>query len=522
MFTFFRLILVNSGNLVLFYVGWEGIGLFSFLLIGFWYDRPQAIKASLKAIFYNRIGDIAFLIGRSLLFKARSTYDFPIIERLYPLLYKYKKDITVLTLISFIFLVSAIAKSSQLRLHLWLPDAREGPTPVSALIHAATRVTAGLYLRLRRNYRFTSNHEILTVIRVIGALTSLFGSLTALFQFDIKRIIAFSTCSQLGYRRTAIGLNQFEAAFNHLIMHAYFKALLFLVAGIIIHQLNNEQDIQRRGGLLTRYPFVYRVFLLANLSLCALISTSGYYSKDLIIERAYVKATINRSIIYERLNLAAIVTRLYTARRLYYVFYRKTNLWVFNFQLRHTHSLSINQIVVRIRLVIPSFTCGYFLSEIRNPINGFFNDIKITNQLAESQDLIFLEKQNDVEYRTSKIKKNIWKQYFSVFRILYIVYYFKRERYFFYFKKSSNKIREFLTEKRRFDVILNYISVKTFKEARNTCFIAVDKRVIETVTVRGSTWLIKKMYEKYIFNGDNPFKLLRITRLITFVIRQLV
>jgi len=356
---------------------------------------------------------------------------------------------------------------------------------VSALIHAATRVTAGIYLRLRANVIFAVNNEIRTLISLLGAFTALFGALTALFQFDIKRIIAFSTCSQLGYRTTAVGLNSFEGALRHLTRHAYFKALLFLVAGLIIHRRNNEQDIQKRGGLYLLYPFLYRSCLIGNRSLCARFSTSGFYSKDYIIELAYAKCTVHLGIIYLRLYFASIVTRLYSRRRTYIVFYRKTNRYKFNLLTANKHKLSLNSIIVLLSLSTLSLTTGYFLSEIMNPINLYFSDHTNVNGIANELHFIQSEEE-DIEFISSKIKKSLMYNYGISLFIVYVSLKQKRVMYKLYFTKQRNLIRLFFIEKRRLDAIINELGLLALYESRETFFLTFDKFIIELFTVMGA------------------------------------
>jgi len=284
LFVFSMLLFVTAGNLILLFVGWELVGFCSFLLINHWYSRFQANKAGLKAILINRIGDIALLFGLILCWSLFGTIDLQKINALTP----HVANIIIhfdgfkfhgLTTIGFLFFFAAMAKSAQIILHTWLPDAMEGPTPVSALLHAATMVTAGIILLIRVSYILEFSSAILhSCMIVIGAITACFGASSALFQYDLKRIIAYSTCSQLGLMIIAIGLSDYQLALYHFYNHAFFKALLFLSAGVIIHGLNGEQDIRYMGGLVEVFPLSYTCFFIGSYSLMGLPYSSGYYS----------------------------------------------------------------------------------------------------------------------------------------------------------------------------------------------------------------------------------------------------
>lgn len=289
LFTFCMLLMVTSEDLVQFFIGWEAVGLCSYLLINFWYTRQQANKSALKAILLNRVGDYALMCAIIICFVdfgSFNIYDLTAVavtQGPVEWFSIYGVEITNVDFIGFCFFIAAMSKSAQFGLHTWLPDAMEGPTPVSALIHAATMVTAGIYLLVRMAGFLVLSPGLLTFISVIGALTALFGATTALAQSDIKKVIAFSTCSQLGYMVMACGSAHFSLAFFHLLTHAFFKALLFLCAGVIIHTMGGEQDLRRMGGLRRQLPIVYVAMSIASAALAGIPYLSGYYSKDLII-----------------------------------------------------------------------------------------------------------------------------------------------------------------------------------------------------------------------------------------------
>ena len=327
LFTFFMLILVTANNLLQMFVGWEGVGLCSYLLINFWFTRIQANKAAIKAMLINRIGDFAILIALFLIFYTFNSFDYDII---FSLLFLYNKTIiflnfTYVDIIAIFLFLGAMGKSAQIGLHTWLPDAMEGPTPVSALIHAATMVTAGVFLVVRCSFIFEFSQIALNFILVIGACTCFFASSSGLFQNDIKKIIAYSTCSQLGYMIFSCGLSSYDVAMFHLSNHAFFKALLFLTAGAIIHAVKDEQDIRKFGGLASQLPILYTVMLIGSLALAGFPFLAGFYSKDIILELAYSKQTILSFFVYYLGSFSVFFTAFYSTRLFVLVFLSKPN-----------------------------------------------------------------------------------------------------------------------------------------------------------------------------------------------------
>lgn len=293
LFTFFMLLFLVSTNFIQMFLGWEGVGLSSYLLINFWYTRVKANKSALKAMFLNRIGDVSLLIAISLMYSLSNSFDFfinfayvEVFSNFQMFVFGHSTGLSLLDLICFFFLIGVLSKSAQFILHVWLPDAMEGPTPVSALLHAATMVTAGVYLLIRLSWLFEFSEINLNIIFILGTLTALFGSTIGFFQSDMKKIIAYSTCSQLGYMVLACGMSCYSVAFFHLINHAFFKALLFLASGSLIHYLNSNQDI--RTSLKINGPgnlFLTLIsFILGSLSLMGFPFFSGFFSKDCIIE----------------------------------------------------------------------------------------------------------------------------------------------------------------------------------------------------------------------------------------------
>nr|YP_009421316.1 NADH dehydrogenase subunit 5 [Nemopilema nomurai]ASR75159.1 NADH dehydrogenase subunit 5 [Nemopilema nomurai] len=276
LFTFFMLILISSQNYIQLFIGWEGVGLCSYLLVNFWYSRIQANKAAIKAMLVNRIGDAALILGIIFIWAYFGSVNFLSIMPI--------QELKPATIIPCLLLLGAVGKSAQIGLHMWLPDAMEGPTPVSALIHAATMVTAGVYLIIRSSPLFEASPTALIITVIVGSVTALFAASVGLAQNDIKKIIAYSTCSQLGFMVLSCGISYYSLALFHLINHAFFKALLFLAAGSVIHSFLDEQDIRKMGGVSISQPLSYIFILIGSLSLAGFPFLSGYYSKDLLLE----------------------------------------------------------------------------------------------------------------------------------------------------------------------------------------------------------------------------------------------
>ena len=326
LFTFFMLALVTADNLLQLFFGWEGVGLCSYFLIGFWYDRPAANAAAIKAFIVNRVGDFGFALGIMGVFLVFGSIDLSTIFAAAPekagatiAFLGYEAD--ALTVLCILLFIGAMGKSAQLGLHTWLPDAMEGPTPVSALIHAATMVTAGVFLVARMSPLFEHSPVALTVVVVIGATTAFFAATIGLCQNDIKRVIAYSTCSQLGYMFFACGVSAYSAGIFHLMTHAFFKALLFLGAGSVIHAMSSEQDMRKMGGLYTLIPLTYGLMWVGSLALAGIPIFAGFYSKDVIIESAFGAHTIAGDFAFWAGIAAAFMTAFYSWRLLIMTFH---------------------------------------------------------------------------------------------------------------------------------------------------------------------------------------------------------
>jgi len=326
LFTFAMLMLVTADNLVQLFFGWEGVGLASYLLIGFWYQKPEANAAAIKAFVVNRVGDFGFALGIFALFYLVGAIDFETIFHQAPSLtgktipfFGWQAD--ALTLTCLLLFMGAMGKSAQFLLHTWLPDAMEGPTPVSALIHAATMVTAGVFMVARLSPLFELAPHAQAFVTFIGATTALFAATIGLVQNDIKRIVAYSTCSQLGYMFVAMGVGAYSVGMFHLFTHAFFKALLFLGAGSVIHAMHHEQDIRHMGGLKDRIPFTYAVMIVGTLALTGFPLTAGYFSKDAIIEAAFVGKNSMALYGFICTVAAALLTSFYSWRLIFKTFH---------------------------------------------------------------------------------------------------------------------------------------------------------------------------------------------------------
>nr|YP_011008415.1 NADH dehydrogenase subunit 5 [Syringoderma abyssicola]WBP70386.1 NADH dehydrogenase subunit 5 [Syringoderma abyssicola] len=330
LFTFFMLILVTADNFVQMFVGWEGVGLCSYLLINFWFTRIQANKAAIKAMLVNRVGDFGLALGIFGIFICFGAVDYATVFALAPQFSSFTLtflnfEFEALNLIGVLLFIGAVGKSAQLGLHTWLPDAMEGPTPVSALIHAATMVTAGVFLLARCSPLLEYCPKALLLVSLVGGMTAFFAATTALVQNDLKRVIAYSTCSQLGYMIFACGLSNYSVAIFHLGNHAFFKALLFLGAGSVIHAVGDEQDMRKMGGLRRLLPFTYAMMMIGSLALMGMPFLTGFYSKDVILEVGYATYSGASHFAYWLGSLAAFCTAFYSIRLLAICFLAEPN-----------------------------------------------------------------------------------------------------------------------------------------------------------------------------------------------------
>ncbi len=376
LFTFAMLVLVTSDNFLQLFFGWEGVGLCSYFLIGFWFKKSTANAAAIKAFLVNRVGDFGFALGIFLVFYVFGTVNY---DEVFSQVSFYKDnnlnflglELNAINLICFLLFIGAMGKSAQIFLHTWLPDAMEGPTPVSALIHAATMVTAGVFLVVRCSPIYEYSPIILNFITVVGMTTALFAASVALVQNDIKKIIAYSTCSQLGYMFFATGVGAYNIAMFHLFTHAFFKALLFLGAGSVIHSFHDEQDINKMGGVYKHLPYTYFLMLIGTLALTGFPFLSGFYSKDLIIEFAYLKGN---TVGYYACGIGiftAFLTSIYSWRLIFKTFhgdYKNEK-----YQITSVHESPIIMIGPLIVLAFGSVLAGFIFKDLFMGYSSFID-----------------------------------------------------------------------------------------------------------------------------------------------------
>jgi len=368
LFTFMMIILVTANNILVMFIGWEGVGVCSYLLVSFWFTRIAANQSSISAFLTNRVGDCFLTIGMFIIIWSIGNLDYGTVFSMAPYINE-----NAISLIGICLLIGAMAKSSQIGLHVWLPMAMEGPTPVSALIHAATMVTAGVYLLMRASPLIEYSSTVLILCLWVGAITSVFSSLIGLFQQDIKKVIAYSTMSQLGMMVIAVGLSSYNLALFHLVNHAFYKGLLFLAAGSVIHAVGDNQDFRKYGGLRLFLPLTYSVMVIASLSLVAFPFMTGFYSKDFILESAYGQFYFSSISVYFVALIAAIFTTLYSVKVLYLTFLANPNGSINSYKIAHESDIYMS--IPLIILALFSVFFGFLTKDIFIGLGtGFFID----------------------------------------------------------------------------------------------------------------------------------------------------
>jgi NADH-quinone oxidoreductase subunit L len=366
-------ILVMSNNFMQLFFGWEAVGLVSYLLIGFWHHKESAVEANFKAFLVNRVGDFGFLLGIALVLMYFGSLD-------YAEVFASLNNVTgvtmldgasVITVICILLFIGAMGKSAQVPLHVWLPGSMEGPTPISALIHAATMVTAGIFMVSRMSPMFELSETALIVVMVVGAITALFMGLLGIVQNDIKKVVAYSTLSQLGYMTVALGVSAYSAAIFHLMTHAFFKALLFLAAGSVIVALHHQQDIRKMGGLRKKMPITYWTALIGTLALIGFPGFAGFYSKDMIIEAVHFSSLPFSDWVYVAVIAGVFITAFYSLRMFFLVFHGESRMD--EHTSSHVKESSMSITLPLIALAIPSLAIGYFTID---PMlfNGWLDD----------------------------------------------------------------------------------------------------------------------------------------------------
>jgi NADH-ubiquinone oxidoreductase chain 5 len=491
LFTFFMLILVTADNYVQMFVGWEGVGLASYLLINFWYTRIQANKAAIKAMVMNRIGDFCLLIGMLLIFMHYKAVDYATVAVLTPF-FKEKTinflnfDFHLLSLIGIFLFFGAVGKSAQLGLHTWLPDAMEGPTPVSALIHAATMVTAGVFLIARSSFIYEYIPNVLQIITVFGALTSFFAATTGLVQNDMKRVIAYSTCSQLGYMVFACGLSNYSVGFFHLSNHAFFKALLFLSAGSVIHAVNDEQDMRKMGGLKNLAPFTYSMVVIGSLALIGFPFLTGFYSKDLILEVACGKYSSLGYLSYFLGTLGAFCTAFYSMRLSYLTFLSKPT--GHKKIICYAHDSGLYICLALGLLAIPSIFIGYLTKDMMVGVGSHFfgNAIFVNLNNFNVFDAEFIS----TFYKVLPVNVSLFGFFLALFLYTF------QANLIFRLKTShiGKKIYNFLNRKWFFDKIYNELfSQFFFKFGFSISYKFVDRGIFEMIGPTGLSLISLKV-----------------------------
>jgi NADH-quinone oxidoreductase subunit L len=368
LFTFSMLMLVMANNFLQLFFGWEAVGLVSYLLIGFWYTRPTAIYANLKAFLVNRVGDFGFLLGIAAIYASFNSLDYATVFDMAPALQDASFEIfpgtpwSLMTVVCIFLFIGAMGKSAQVPLHVWLPDSMEGPTPISALIHAATMVTAGIFMVARMSPLYELSETALVFVMVIGAVTALFMGFLGIVQNDIKRVIAYSTLSQLGYMTVALGASAYAAGIFHLMTHAFFKALLFLGAGSVIIAMHHDQDIRNMGGLRKYMPVTWITSLIGSLALIGTPFFSGFYSKDTIIEAVHHSHLPGAGLVYVAVLAGVFITALYSFRMYFLVFHGKPRMD--DHTREHLHETPWVVTFPLIMLAIPSVVAGYLIDPV--------------------------------------------------------------------------------------------------------------------------------------------------------------
>lgn len=516
MFTFFMLILIYSDNFVLFFFGWEGIGLSSYLLVGFWFTRIQANKSALKALFVNRIGDFFLILAIMYIYMLFGSVDFLLIFTFVPFyktsfFYLFGYKINLIFFISLLLFLAAVGKSAQIFLHTWLPDAMEGPTPVSALIHAATMVTAGIFLILRTSFIFQyAGSEINYVLMIFGFLTTLVSSLIGCVQFDIKKIIAYSTCSQLGYMVLACSVSEYAGALFHLVNHAFFKALLFLAAGSVIHSLSNEQDIRKMGALINVLPLTYVVFVIGSLSLSGFPFFSGFYSKDYILLVIYYSLNFKNLFGYWLIVFCGFLTCFYSYRLLYYVFLTRPNGFkILYFNIKEDSNFFF--IFPLFLLSILSVISGFFLEDIFIGSGSYFFDYCLK--------VLPINNKIDAEFLTP-IYVKVFPTIISIFSFFFFDSFFNLINKVFIFSENKfsnkrsnsfvylfyNRFYLFLREKAYFNYIYNELFSKNYSYVSNLFFKVVDTNFLEIFGANKLNYFTHFVsYNLYIYNKKYLF-----------------
>ena len=513
LFTFAMLVLVSADNFIQLFLGWEGVGLCSYLLVGYYFHKPSANNAAIKAFLVNRVGDFGYLIAIALIYKYFNSLNFQevfsntsAIEKKNLLFLGF--EFNLITCICMFLFMAAVGKSAQIGLHVWLPDAMEGPTPVSALIHAATMVTAGVFLVVRCSPIFEYSQFTLNVITYVGLITSLFAASVALLQNDIKKVIAYSTCSQLGYMFFACGISAYSLAMFHLVTHAFFKALLFLGAGCVIHCLHHEQDCNKMGGLYKKLPVTFAFIIIGSIALMGIPPFAGYFSKDLILEYALSIHSFNGTNIYVLGCLGAFLTSVYSTRLIYLTFLNKTNIKtdIFN-KIKEPGFTMLFPLFI---LSIGAIAGGYLFYDIVENNAFWFNSIFTLTEVNYVEEAHHIEK--------------IYKLFpiFLVFLAVIVVFvaykYVDSLSYLLNYKIKG--VVKFLQKKWYFDEIYGFLFVNKLLQLSTFLWTRVDINLIDLkgpIGVSNNIWKAAA-YCRKIQNGKVfSYAIVMFTGIVVFV-----
>lgn len=486
LFTFMMLALVTADNFLQLFFGWEGVGLASYLLIGFWFKKESANNASMKAFIVNRVGDLGLLIAMFLIFKTFGTLTFSEVfsqaaDQSKNSIKIFGGEYNLITTICVFLFIGAMGKSAQILLHTWLPDAMEGPTPVSALIHAATMVTAGVFLVARCSPLFEYSQYALNLVAFVGATTAIFAASIAIVQTDIKRIIAYSTCSQLGYMFFAAGMGAYNVAIFHLFTHAFFKALLFLGAGSVIHAFHDEQNIEKMGGVWKKIPMTYALMLIGTLALTGFPLLAGFYSKDAIIESAYFSKSLFAGYAFVIGVTTAFITSIYSWRLVFKTFHGKYNNTM---SFEKVHESGPIMIIPLLLLAVGAIFSGYV-----------FHEIFIGENTQFWGKAIFFLKQTAHGHPPLWLMILIPTLVISAIPLSFILF-LKRKDLVESIVNNNKPFYNFLVKKWYFDELYDLIFVKSFRVMGNFLWQRGDVKTIDAYGPDGVAKVVKNLSDR--------------------------
>ena len=486
LFTFMMLSLITADNFLQLFFGWEGVGLASYLLIGFWFKKESANNASMKAFIVNRVGDLGLLIAMFLIFKTFGTLTFSEVfsqaaDQSKNSIKIFGGEYNLITTICVFLFIGAMGKSAQIILHTWLPDAMEGPTPVSALIHAATMVTAGVFLVARCSPLFEYSQYALNLVAFVGATTAIFAASVAIVQTDIKRIIAYSTCSQLGYMFFAAGMGAYNVAIFHLFTHAFFKALLFLGAGSVIHAFHDEQNIEKMGGVWKKIPMTYALMLIGTLALTGFPLLAGFYSKDAIIESAYFSKSLFAGYAFVIGVTTAFITSIYSWRLVFKTFHGKYNNTM---SFEKVHESGPVMIIPLLLLAVGAIFSGFV-----------FHEIFIGENTQFWGKAIFFLKQTAHGHPPLWLMILIPTLVISAIPLSFILF-LKRKDIVEGFVNNNKPFYNFLVKKWYFDELYDLIFVKTFRSIGTFLWQRGDVKTIDAYGPDGVARVVKNLSDR--------------------------